>query len=388
MLTKPYNLKNGHDNSNEFYHKLADFTSDVLKYSLVKVNESIENFIRYRKKHNLPLFTKEEHFVEFLTIGLLWNNYKQYYSIDAIFYSPLFNFLYNRRKKNQRLKKRIDNIRGKINNKVLLQMKNQEIDIHKRFEYQVSWLSDSKEYELELERMKVWQLWVEQMPITKQEDFWNSTTQLAAWFSIEAEQTLGKYTDGWEGFMMDTINIYSKREDQIFCNRKPNEYHLNMLAAEVINRALEKSASETKEKIVLLPTCMANAENCKAKVIDNKLTCQNCSPTCNVNILSNKLNKDKVSTVLIPHSTGFSRYIRPWKDSKNTSLYGVACVLNVIKGGYEMQALNIPSQCVFLDSCSCKNHWLSGEATQLNHEQLSKVLKVKHAKKQSVNSSC
>jgi uncharacterized protein len=49
---------------------------------------------------------------------------------------------------------------------------------------------------------------------------------------------------------------------------------------------------------------------------------------------------------------------------------GVACVLNLIQGGYEMQSLGIPSQCVFLNSCSCKQHWISGAPTQIDFSKL------------------
>ncbi|NJK98458.1 MAG: DUF116 domain-containing protein [Bacteroidales bacterium] len=53
----------------------------------------------------------------------------------------------------------------------------------------------------------------------------------------------------------------------------------------------------------------------------------------------------------------------------------MACVLNLLKGGYEMQKLNIPSQCVFLDYCGCQKHWhKNGIPTDLNSNQLQKIV--------------
>ncbi len=387
MFAKPYNLKLGELDSNQFYSTLAVFTDEVLNYASNNQHNTIGNYTQFLKTNNIKEYSNNEYLVELLTIGILWTNYQKHLSIDAVFYAPIFNMLYKRRQRNPKLKTRIDKLRGKLNHAVLLQTRNKDIEIKDRFDYLIAWLSDSKEFDQELKRMHNWRLFVERMSLSEQANFWNITIDLANWFNKTANHFLGKYTSNWENFMMDTATIYTGREDEIFCTRKPNEYHLNMIAAEIINRTLSTKANKAKNKIVLLPTCMIESKNCKATIIDNKLTCQNCSSTCNVNKIKQKIINSTTSTVLIPHSGGFSKYIKQWKDSKDTSLIGVACVLNLIKGGYEIQSLNIPAQCVFLDSCSCEKHWLNGEATQLNQEQLLKVLKQENAK-QPVNSTC
>lgn len=99
------------------------------------------------------------------------------------------------------------------------------------------------------------------------------------------------------------------------------------------------------------------------------------------------MNKQGVCTVLIPNSTGFSRYLKLRENSKDTGLTGVACVFNLLTGGYEMQKLNIPSQCVFLDSCGCKKHGLSGQSARINFQQLNKLV-IHEESKQPVNSTC
>lgn len=122
-------------------------------------------------------------------------------------------------------------------------------------------------------------------------------------------------------------------------------------------------------------------------MIDGNLTCQSCHSNCYVANIAQQMNKQGVRTVLIPHSTGFSKYLKPWENSKDTALIGVACVLNLITGGYEMQNLNIPSQCVFLDACGCKKHWLHGQPTQLNQEQLNNLI-LHEKSKQPAHSTC
>ncbi|MBK7029286.1 MAG: DUF116 domain-containing protein [Bacteroidales bacterium] len=79
-------------------------------------------------------------------------------------------------------------------------------------------------------------------------------------------------------------------------------------------------------------------------------------------------------TYIIPHSSDFTRFLEKWQNQPDTSLIGVACILNLLTGGYEMKNLNISSQCIFLDYCGCKKHWNEeGIPTDLNINQLKKV---------------
>ncbi|NJM15304.1 MAG: DUF116 domain-containing protein [Bacteroidales bacterium] len=54
---------------------------------------------------------------------------------------------------------------------------------------------------------------------------------------------------------------------------------------------------------------------------------------------------------------------------------GVACMLNLIEGGYLLKKLKLPAQCVPLDSSACKNHWFTEEkSTMLNQGRLTHLL--------------
>jgi hypothetical protein len=56
--------------------------------------------------------------------------------------------------------------------------------------------------------------------------------------------------------------------------------------------------------------------------------------------------------------------------NKNTGIIGVACPTNLITGGWTIQALGVPAQCVVLDHCGC-HHWHpQGMATSLNRQEL------------------
>jgi hypothetical protein len=387
MFNSPYNLETKTGNPVQFYDDLNAFTDLVLQKGRQPMQNYLNDFSSFTKKRKLRSYQPEEHLMEILMSGIFWKNYQSFLSIDALFYEPLFNSLYQWRKKYPRFKARIDAFRGKLAYRYLSQKRNSQIPLYRRFEYLNSWLNCSKEFVQEAERLNQWKLFLEAQPLTYQENFWQAAEAFANWFILQGAIHLSEYTKGWDDFMMDHYAEYQQREDFIFSTRKPSEYHLNMVAAEIMNRSLRKGFENTRQKILLVPTCMAQLNGCLARMEDGNIVCQNCSPECHVAKLNQSMNKLGVRTVLIPHSTGFSKYLKPWRNSSDTGLIGVACVLNLLTGGYEMQKLNIPSQCVFLDSCGCKKHWLSGQPTRLNLQQLNKLLLHEESKK-PVNCTC
>ena len=149
---------------------------------------------------------------------------------------------------------------------------------------------------------------------------------------------------------------------------------MNMFAAEVMNREFRRGFAAAEKKVVLLPACMSHPGrgSCRAAESDGSLACSGCTASCQVNILTKALAPYHVGTSLIPHSSGFSRYLKRWEGA-GTALVGVACVLNLLRGGYEMRGLGIPAQCVFLDYSGCAKHW-NGCATKLSASQLFHVL--------------
>jgi uncharacterized protein len=70
------------------------------------------------------------------------------------------------------------------------------------------------------------------------------------------------------------------------------------------------------------------------------------------------MREEGVRVFRVPHATAFSRYLERWQKEMNVGVAAVACMLNILPGGYEMRARGIPSQCVPLDHPGCRKHWL------------------------------
>jgi hypothetical protein len=83
------------------------------------------------------------------------------------------------------------------------------------------------------------------------------------------------------------------------------------------------------------------------------------------------------SAVIIPHESSISNSKGNMLFDEDTGVIGIACVLNLISGGWMLKDKEIPAQCVLLDYCGCKNHWHNeGLPTELNFNELKRVMNV------------
>jgi hypothetical protein len=81
---------------------------------------------------------------------------------------------------------------------------------------------------------------------------------------------------------------------------------------------------------------------------------------------------------LVPHeSSVFSGDAGKQLIGEGAGIVGVACVSNLVSGGWKAKALGLPPQCVLLDHCGCRKHWHDqGIATDINMKQLRRVLQI------------
>jgi len=144
-----------------------------------------------------------------------------------------------------------------------------------------------------------------------------------------------------------------------------------------MNRALYASFSSTKVKVVLVPQCMGkNFRNgCCAKKNEVDSSCTSCTDDCNINMIKQLGEREGFKVRIIAHSTNFSKSLKQCKNQVHTGVIGIACILNLLTGGYEMRKLNIPSQCIFLNYCGCVKHWSKkGIPTNIDVNRLSRML--------------
>jgi hypothetical protein len=149
-----------------------------------------------------------------------------------------------------------------------------------------------------------------------------------------------------------------------------------MAAAEVMNRGLREKFEQTRERVVLLPTCMrgARAGGCRARVDGEDITCAGCDPDCTVNHLTKRMRGLGLQVFMVPYASGFSRWLERWEET-GAGVTAVACMLHILSGGYEMRERGIAAQCVPLDFPGCKKHWSDrGFSTAVNEDRLVQIV--------------
>lgn len=377
--TVTYNLKGTNCNSDRFYQNLTVFTDRILEESgsLMLIADDYCSFVQ--KNRLEPLRTKEEYLLELIMTGIFWRNYFHKAEKTARLSSIVIKNLYKLRKTNASVKPLADKVRGYLAYELLNKQKNNLIEEFTLASYHrlIAWLSAAGEFNEEVIRLKQWTAFYNTKTDNEIGTILRSTISFSNNFTSIGKQMLGTYTTNVSRFISYEVKKYAHREDYFLAARHENEYFLNMFGAEIMNRNLRKAFVQTNKKAVLLPTCMRTepARGCGAKSDGLELVCIQCNKECNVGKIAHILDKQEIVPYLIPHSSDFSKFLVKWKDNQQTGLIGVACVLNLLTGGYEMKRLNIASQCVFLDYCGCKKHWdREGVATNLNMNQLFQII--------------
>jgi hypothetical protein len=203
-----------------------------------------------------------------------------------------------------------------------------------------------------------------------------TSVRLFDWFAVEAHDALCQYTLGVRRFLGTEYVRRGMREDRFFCGRKPVEYHVGMVAAEIVNQALASGFEGLARKVVLLPTCMRgdSAATCRARKDGDDIACTGCDRDCSVNRITRRLRGHGVPVYLVAHASGFSKSLERWQREPDTGVVAVACALNILAGGYEMRARRIASQCVMLDHPGCERHWCRERVpTSANEELLVRI---------------
>lgn len=373
-----YNL-NPAENTADFYRDLSAFTRDAWTVASLHLGAHVEEYYGFIVENQLePARSRDEYLLELVITGILVKNYYSRAGRTSSFSTQFLSGLYRLRKKHQQIKPLIDRIRGVLSY-VLLEKKNgSAVNWSLRgFSKLLSWLKATGEFNEEVIRLDQWTEFYKTKNRAQFRSIVKSAIYIADYIEIKGEEVLGRYVCNIPHFLKSRARVHRYSEDYFFVSRCRNEYFMNMFGAEILNRQMREAFKQMRYKAVLLPTCMRTPpeKGCQATHDGKELVCMQCSRTCNIGKVATAMKKQKVKTYLIPHSSGFSKFLTKWQGNTETGLVGVTCILNLLTGGYEMKRLDITSQCIFLDYCACKKHWdKKGFPTSLNINELISIV--------------
>jgi hypothetical protein len=376
-----YDLRRGNLCSDSFYAELTSFCDRLLARLDQRTGVLLDGYSRHvRELLGEPPRSRGEYAIELLTVGMVLRRYESGAQNTPRLMAQLAHRLCKARTRWPMLKPLIDLARGAIARFCLTPNLERKIKSRatavERLEKLAVWLAATGEFKQEALRVTNWRDYLARLNPDKATHWLQVARDLSLEFERDAAAELGAYTCGVDSFLNRLQTSWRWREDLLMCDRPESEYHLNMAAAEVMNRGLREEFSRTEKRVVLVPTCMrgARAASCKATVHGLDIQCTGCDPGCSVNRISRRMRGMGVKVYLVPHASGFSRWLDRWQRDKSIGVTAVACMLNILEGGYEMRARAIPSQCLPLDYPGCRKHWdRNGISTALNDERLAQL---------------
>ncbi len=394
---EPYDLRDPSGTSDRFYRviaELADRTSMELERAAAPVLDEYSSFCATVRREEPR--SRSEYGVELLTLGLVRWRYACATRQTPRLVVVLASWLYSLRSHFPRFKGSVDVLRGWILGAFFVRALRREeagreerdvpwrrrrtggscFDANAEFDALVRWLAATGEFKEECLRLESWRAYLQTMPSHQAWAVLMTAARIFATFQKDAERLCGGYTACLKSFQERCAPAHRRDEDALLVSKSAAEYHLNMVAAELMNRGMRRGFCSTRERVVLVPGCMRARSDagCRAVARGCDIECGGCDDTCQVMRLRNLGRRDGFLVRIVPHSTSFTRWLERYRASSNTGIIPVACPLHLVAGGYEVRRLGLRAQCVLLDYCGCKRHWhAEGIPTAANERQVKSI---------------
>lgn len=381
MEIPTYTLKAGEPNSEEYYRTVREFADEVMDYAASTISPGVNAFMEFLGMYQLePIRAHSEYVLELLSFGLLWNSYGGY--ALATRRAPFVTLarMAEWRKRHQKLKPVIDMARGVLITLFLFPHnstpKPPKLPMLLEADRLALWLDATGEFREQALRFVYWRAYWDTLSQQELLIFRDGMFRFADWFTQRSEQVFGGYTAKVESFRQDYRTRYRWREDRVQCLRPRAEYHLNMVGAELLNRAFRPAYLATEQKAVLVPGCMRkhNDDRCEAIREQRGLRCTGCEPGCHVNRLREMGFRRGFDVYIIPHASDLSLW-SPQVGKPRLGVIASACVTTLVEGGWELKRYDVPAQCVLLDSSGCRKHWgCIGVSTDFNLREFKRII--------------
>ena len=373
-----YDLRDENGSSGVCFERVAGFSRSFLDEAVAQAGELLERYgAVVQTGLREPPRSPGEYAVELLNLGLFSARYSATAEAAPSWAIGAARGLYRLRRLASWIKPVADGLRARLVRTFLLPRpagtQEKQPDSTRKLARLIAWLRATGEFEEESARLVNWLGFLATQPESTRSGCMETAALLGAWFEREAEAALGGYTRGVAPFLAGEYTRRGCREDQLFCGKEAVHYHLALVTSSLMNQGLREAFERTGERVVLAPGCLrgAFAERCQAHVSGVDIDCAGCSAAGTMNRLTLDLREQGVKVYIVPHSSGFSRWLERWQRTPNVGVTAVACLLNILPGGYEMRARGIPSQCVPLDYPGCARHWAQpAMATSVDLRQL------------------
>ncbi len=373
-----YTLRGDDTHSDRYYREVATFADRVLAEGEARVGHLVDACLTSGCEATR---TRGEYILELLTLGVLWRVYASAALALPVLLQQWLAGLEALRERSPRLKPAVDRLRGVLMAFFLRPRRRPPTALPApslaRVDHLLAWLTTTGAFAEPVQRLAPWRDLLKGQPPAELLAHLTQVIALAAWFEAESEKALGGYTRRVEAFLAETQGRYRWREDAFLCGRRRVEYHLCMVATEVLNWALRPAFLATAQKVLLLPPCMRPQpdDRCRARPTPLGDRCAGCTPGCRIRALTGLGERLGFGVTILPGELSVFAQRGAPAGGDTVGIIGVSCVLTNANGGWRCRALGIPAQGILLDYCGCPWHWHEkGFSTDVNEGQVLRVL--------------
>ncbi|MNO30480.1 hypothetical protein D3C76_204190 [compost metagenome] len=381
MKATTYSLHGNAPGTEQFYRAASLMADELIE--ITNGEKALHEFDQFVLKKSYEAMEALVYVLEFVMIGILLKKYGGKGTLLHEHGGKVLARLFALKRKGKSSRAVIGRLKGIVNTTLLVhegKVVSRAADLAgiKQFYRLLGWLESTDEFEQETKRLQIWGEFFSGKSLDDSTRELLRAMELADWFEQRSLEILGAYTTNVDSFIDNKHSGLRWKENQIFCTRSRVEYHLNMVGAELMNRAFRSDFLNTEEKRVLLPICMREKGegSCRAVQTEHGYLCKGCMKDCQVNSIAALGRQHDFQVYMVPHaSTAFGQ--RKEADSGNIGIVGIACPLNLISGGYKARELGYEPQCVLLNYSGCSRHWHdTGIVTNIELDRLKSLLEI------------
>lgn len=372
-----YNLYGGTDSTIKYYYDLEGIAKKIDDKVKGFFKDEIREYRRFLSDNKIEKArTESEYGLELLVFGVLYQCYGKRVVGKSIFQMKVLNWVVNRRANAKRGKSFFSKIKGILSENYLTETGRDNILCKKNFNKFVYWLKATGEFKEEGLRFDFWKLYIDTLNYSEVSIFFKKIMDLSTYFKEYCGEKFNEYTSGVDDFIKKASKEHKWKEDILLVTRGEIEYKLNMIGAQILNNTYRKDFLATKKKYIFIPGCMTekSMNECKAHKVKNGYECAHCTKNCSVNRASEIAKEHNAKILIVYHESEL--YKSEYKsENENVGIVGIACVLNLISGGFKAKRIGYIPQCVVLNYSGCTNHWTTNKMpTAIDESRLSKLL--------------
>lgn len=371
-----YNLKGKEKDSKKYYDVANNISKKIINNVIITGEDFLLDYMKYIKDNEIEsVRTIEEYSLEILLIGVLISEYMNNGRAFEGKSVKIFVALNGLRNTNEKLKPCIDKIRGELIYKILKKQKGGE-SAHTLYDFYlvIRWMEAVGDFEEELKRLKGWYEFLKSEDQELVEEFFIYCKEITRWMYKVCKDEFENYLGNVEKYLFLYEKEHKEKEDFIFCGRGKIQYYLNIIGANIMNEVYKGEFIKSKEKRVYVPACMKiNVNSCQSIRTTEGYKCMKCNKKCSVNYLMEFGESKGFKTMIIPHQTTLFNI----GGKEDVGVIGVACILNLLSGGWKALRMGFKPQCVPLEYCGCSQHWCKEDIpTEINYTILKERLSI------------